>query len=65
LAASNEIAFVNIATVDPIDFDSYEENRGTGGFILRSPQQRNGRRRHDPFRATLRCEYLFPIVRNY
>jgi bifunctional enzyme CysN/CysC len=30
----NEIAFVNIATVDPIIFDSYEENRHTGGFIL-------------------------------
>jgi bifunctional enzyme CysN/CysC len=30
----NEIAFVNIATVDPINFDSYEENRHTGGFIL-------------------------------
>jgi bifunctional enzyme CysN/CysC len=29
-----EIAFVNVATVDPIDFDSYEENRHTGGFIL-------------------------------
>jgi bifunctional enzyme CysN/CysC len=30
----SEIASVNIATVDPIDFDSYEENRHTGGFIL-------------------------------
>jgi bifunctional enzyme CysN/CysC len=30
----NEIAFVNIATADPIDFDSYEENRYAGGFIL-------------------------------
>ncbi len=30
----DEIAFVNIATVDPIDFDSFEENRHTGGFIL-------------------------------
>jgi bifunctional enzyme CysN/CysC len=30
----SEIAFVNIATVDPIDFDSYEENRYTGGFTL-------------------------------
>jgi sulfate adenylyltransferase subunit 1 (EFTu-like GTPase family) len=30
----NEIAFVNVATVDPIDFDSYEKNRHTGGFIL-------------------------------
>jgi bifunctional enzyme CysN/CysC len=30
----SEIAFVNIATVDPIDFDPYEANRNTGGFIL-------------------------------
>lgn len=30
----NEIAFVNIATVEPVDFDLYEQNRLTGGFIL-------------------------------
>jgi bifunctional enzyme CysN/CysC len=30
----NEIAFVNVATVEPISFDPYEENRVTGGFIL-------------------------------
>ena len=30
----NEIAFVNIATAEPISFDPYEENRATGGFIL-------------------------------
>jgi bifunctional enzyme CysN/CysC len=30
----NEIAFVNIATVEPISFDPYEENQGTGGFTL-------------------------------
>jgi len=30
----NEIAFVNIATVEPIGFVPYEENRITGGFIL-------------------------------
>ena len=30
----NEIAFVNVATVEPITFDPYEENRVTGGFIL-------------------------------
>jgi bifunctional enzyme CysN/CysC len=30
----NEIAFVNVATVEPISFDAYEENRVTGGFIL-------------------------------
>jgi bifunctional enzyme CysN/CysC len=30
----NEIAFANVATVDPIAFDPYEENRLTGGFIL-------------------------------
>jgi bifunctional enzyme CysN/CysC len=30
----NEIAFVNIATVEPINFDPYEENQVTGGFIL-------------------------------
>jgi bifunctional enzyme CysN/CysC len=30
----NEVAFVNIATVKPIDFDSYEENSQTGGFML-------------------------------
>ena len=30
----NEIAFVNVATADPIGFDPYDENRDTGGFIL-------------------------------
>jgi bifunctional enzyme CysN/CysC len=30
----NEVAFVNIATVEPIDFAPYEENRVTGSFIL-------------------------------
>jgi bifunctional enzyme CysN/CysC len=30
----NEISFVNIATVQPISFDPYEENGATGGFIL-------------------------------
>lgn len=30
----NEIAFGNIATVEPINFDPYEENKVTGGFIL-------------------------------
>jgi bifunctional enzyme CysN/CysC len=30
----NEIAFVNVATAEPICFDPYEENRDTGGFIL-------------------------------
>jgi bifunctional enzyme CysN/CysC len=30
----DEIGFVNIATVDLIDFDSYDDNRLTGGFIL-------------------------------
>jgi bifunctional enzyme CysN/CysC len=30
----NEIAFVNIATVEPISFDPYEENRLSGSFIL-------------------------------
>jgi bifunctional enzyme CysN/CysC len=30
----NEIAFVNIATTEPIGFDPYHENRITGGFIL-------------------------------
>jgi bifunctional enzyme CysN/CysC len=30
----NEIAFVNIATAEPISFDPYDENRDTGGFIL-------------------------------
>ena len=30
----NEIAFVNIATAEPICFDPYDENRDTGGFIL-------------------------------
>jgi bifunctional enzyme CysN/CysC len=30
----NEIAFVNVATVEPICFDPYDENRDTGGFIL-------------------------------
>ena len=30
----NEIAFVNVATAEPIGFDPYEENRQTGTFIL-------------------------------
>jgi bifunctional enzyme CysN/CysC len=30
----NEIAFVNVATVEPISFDPYEDNKVTGGFIL-------------------------------
>ena len=30
----SEIAFVNIATAEPISFDPYRENRDTGGFIL-------------------------------
>jgi bifunctional enzyme CysN/CysC len=30
----NEIAFVNVATLEPISFDPYEENRVAGGFIL-------------------------------
>jgi bifunctional enzyme CysN/CysC len=30
----NEIAFVNIATAEPIGFDPYDDNRMTGGFIL-------------------------------
>jgi bifunctional enzyme CysN/CysC len=29
-----EIAFVNVATVEPISFDPYEENRLNGGFTL-------------------------------
>ena len=30
----NEIAYVNIATVEPIAIDPYQENRTTGGFVL-------------------------------
>ncbi len=30
----NEIAFVNVATVEPVSFDPYDDNRDTGGFIL-------------------------------
>jgi len=30
----NEIAFANVATVEPLSFDPYEENRITGSFIL-------------------------------
>ena len=30
----NEIAYVNIATTEPVCFDPYDENRYTGGFIL-------------------------------
>src|SRR6516162_11890194 len=30
----NEIAFVNVATVEPIGFVPYEENKVAGGFIL-------------------------------
>jgi bifunctional enzyme CysN/CysC len=29
-----EIGFVNVATVEPIGFDPYEQNKLTGGFIL-------------------------------
>jgi bifunctional enzyme CysN/CysC len=29
-----EIGFVNIATAEPIDFDAYQENGATGGFVL-------------------------------
>ncbi|MDF0517600.1 adenylyl-sulfate kinase [Bradyrhizobium yuanmingense] len=32
--ALNDIAYVNIATVEPIAVDPYQENRTTGGFIL-------------------------------
>jgi bifunctional enzyme CysN/CysC len=30
----NEIAFVNLATDEPIGFDPYQENRATGRFVL-------------------------------
>jgi bifunctional enzyme CysN/CysC len=30
----NEIAFVNVATAEPIAFDPYDDKRDTGGFIL-------------------------------
>ncbi len=30
----NEIAFVNVATAEPISFDPYDDSRETGGFIL-------------------------------
>ena len=30
----NEVAFVNVATADPIFFDPYHENRSTGEFVL-------------------------------
>jgi bifunctional enzyme CysN/CysC len=30
----NEIAFVNVATNEPIGFDPYDENRDTGSFVL-------------------------------
>lgn len=30
----NEIAFVNVATAEPISFDPYDGNRDAGGFIL-------------------------------
>jgi bifunctional enzyme CysN/CysC len=30
----DEVAFVNVATVEPIDFAPYEENNVAGGFIL-------------------------------
>jgi bifunctional enzyme CysN/CysC len=30
----DEIAFVNVATVEPISFDPYEENSVSGGFLL-------------------------------
>src|SRR4029077_5801271 len=30
----NEIGLVNIATLEPIAFDPYHDNRDTGGFIL-------------------------------
>jgi bifunctional enzyme CysN/CysC len=30
----NEIAFVNVATTEPIDFDPYQESKPSGSFIL-------------------------------
>jgi bifunctional enzyme CysN/CysC len=30
----NQIGFANVATIEPLSFDSYEKNRITGGFIL-------------------------------
>jgi bifunctional enzyme CysN/CysC len=30
----NEVAFVNVATADPVFFDPYHENRSTGEFVL-------------------------------
>jgi bifunctional enzyme CysN/CysC len=30
----NEIAFVNVATSEPLVFDPYDDNRETGGFVL-------------------------------
>jgi bifunctional enzyme CysN/CysC len=30
----NEIAFVNVATADPVSFDPYEESKVNGGFML-------------------------------
>jgi bifunctional enzyme CysN/CysC len=30
----NEVAFVNLATAAPINFDAYDDNRATGRFIL-------------------------------
>ncbi|MQX35641.1 sulfate adenylyltransferase subunit CysN [Roseospira navarrensis] len=30
----NEVAFCNLSLARPVPFDPYEENRGTGGFIL-------------------------------
>lgn len=30
----DEIAFVNLATAEPISFDPYDESSGTGGFVL-------------------------------
>jgi bifunctional enzyme CysN/CysC len=32
--ALNEVGYCNISTAQPIAFDSYKENRDTGGFIL-------------------------------
>ena len=62
----HEVAFVNLATVDPIGFAPYDEDRVAGGFIL-IDRHSNAyyRRRHDPLRAAPRCKHLPPIVRSH
>jgi len=60
----DEVAFVNLATVEPIGFAPYEENRIAGGFIL-IDRQSNATVVAGTIRFALRRKHLFPILRSH